>query len=597
MSTVKSLDISMGVNLASFKKGLDQATGMMQGFATKINTGMQAGVAALAAYVGFKALKGLTVDAIEATYATDRMATRIGTSAGMLGKLRYAAAGTGTETEALDSGMMKLQRTLGVAATKGGPAAQSLKTMGLDAKALAAMDPGNAMLEIAKGFAKIQNPAQQAATAVQLFGRGGMEMLNMLRAGPEKIAAMMKEAGGLRMSITPEQREMIDQSHHAMERLTFATKAFGSVLAVNVAPAITSVINKFIGWATEGNRLTNALNQGSQLVVLAFQTLGDTYKLIGNLIGNSISKIYEWATGGKSAGDIVNGAFLTVKNTIIAVDTVINNSALAWDIVKLSAQQAALQIQADWSALVANVLNYTTWLGEGWSVYWTSAVEMAQGAWSVISSGFNSFVNFGKDCLTAIWTVWKDTFNMMLTIVKGVFGAIFYVLKEAAKQFAGMVPGLGQGFVDTFDSAYNAVAETIKGAKILTDDFMAKRPPLVLPVKIESLDLTAKMKEMSDKIKAAQDAAAKNTSLGSKPIDQGKSPAATMANAPPKFADMAIQGSKEAYSAIIRHNAGGGKDSSMDKLAGNSDRQVELMEKLVENTDDMDGGDYDPFSM
>ena len=172
------------------------------------------------------------------------MADRIGTTTASLQELTYVAKLTGTETEGLGDSLMKMNRNLVDAARGAGPAGDALKLLGLDANKLVEMDPADAFREIAKGIQSIQNPAEQTAAAVAIFGKTGGGLLNTLRASPELMDKLTKEFRDMGGAVTENQRQTVGTMMDAFDKLGAAAGGVANKVAVRLAPAITTAAEK-----------------------------------------------------------------------------------------------------------------------------------------------------------------------------------------------------------------------------------------------------------------------------------------------------------------------------------------------------------------
>jgi hypothetical protein len=296
VATIGKINIGMTTDTAPMKRGLQSAQSSLASFATA-STGIGGKVAAaLGVGLSVGGLAMFVKSSLEAADSTDEAAQRMGTTAGELAKLRYAAKLTGTETEALDGSLQKMSMILGKAALSGkGGATDALKAMGLSAKELVTMDPSAAFQRIVGGFAKIKNPAQQAAYAMEVFGRGGMQILNTLRADPAQFAALAKEAEKLGLAVTPDQVARMAAANDAMDRLGFAVQGLGNVLAVEVAPVVTSVIESFVTWAASSEGPIAAVRSGLEGIALVVRNFGSIWKIAQFRATEFFGNVLAWA--------------------------------------------------------------------------------------------------------------------------------------------------------------------------------------------------------------------------------------------------------------------------------------------------------------
>ena len=137
----------------------------------------------------------------EEAAALRRSSTMLGINAQELQRLQFAADQAGTSAESLTMGLRFLQRNAFEAGRKGGEAGKYFKTLGITVKdASGHVKPTTELLEeVSTAISGMADPAEQTATAMRLFGRGGAEMLPFLKQGPEgleKVKELFHELGG-----------------------------------------------------------------------------------------------------------------------------------------------------------------------------------------------------------------------------------------------------------------------------------------------------------------------------------------------------------------------------------------------------------------
>lgn len=181
----------MGVSTKAFSKGLKDARGMVSSFTKSLNNinpaFLSEGIDILKS--GFNALKDSVAEAFTRLDDTAESASAIGITTGALQSLQYATQMTGGDVEGLSASLSKMNNTLGSA--KAGDGVDGLLTsMGLNLQDLQNMAPDEAFKQIATGISGIDNPAKKTAAAMDLFGRGGVSLINTLNAGGDSLGSM-----------------------------------------------------------------------------------------------------------------------------------------------------------------------------------------------------------------------------------------------------------------------------------------------------------------------------------------------------------------------------------------------------------------------
>lgn len=126
-------------------------------------------------------------------------AIRTGASVSALQELGYAASQAGASSETINHALTKLTMTMGQAAKGGGEAGKAFAALGVkvvdNEGKLRRSD--EVFTELATAVAKIKNPSERSAKALDVFGRAGIQLLPLLAEGEEGLARLRQEAQDL----------------------------------------------------------------------------------------------------------------------------------------------------------------------------------------------------------------------------------------------------------------------------------------------------------------------------------------------------------------------------------------------------------------
>lgn len=162
------------------------------------------------------------------------MSARTGVSVKALSELGYAAKMSGSELSALEPAIRTMQKGL-----VSGSSTSVLEKLGLDRDSIAAMNPEDQFLAIAEKLAGITDPAQQAAYAMQIFGKSGTSLLGMVNEGAGGIEALRQEARNLGVSLTDDAAAKAGAFNDALDKIAMAGQGVANVLGAALAPALT----------------------------------------------------------------------------------------------------------------------------------------------------------------------------------------------------------------------------------------------------------------------------------------------------------------------------------------------------------------------
>ncbi len=210
--------------------------------------------AAGTALAGGALVAGLSV-ATKSAFATmdaiGKLSDRTGFATEDLVALGFAAEQTGVTQEAMAKGLEMFTRRLGEAKQGSGEAVQALESLGLSAEKLANVDPGQALRLVADQIAQIPTQAEKAAVAADLFGRSGVQLVNLLQGGAPAINAFRAEAEQLGLTFSRMDASKVEAANDAMNRVRRAIGAAGQQIAVAIAPAIEGVANWLVQFAPQ----------------------------------------------------------------------------------------------------------------------------------------------------------------------------------------------------------------------------------------------------------------------------------------------------------------------------------------------------------
>jgi hypothetical protein len=228
-----------------------------------------------------------------ANYASkiNDLANKTGLTTTELQKLGYAAKMNGVEVETLATGVTRLSRNLAEGKKS---AVGALSDLGLNLKQIQAMSPADAFMTIGDAIARIPNPMQQAALAMELFGRGGAELLPMMKGNMSALAA---EAERLGIILDEKTIAAGDTLGDAFDRLKVVGMALLAKVLQPMVPLWTEVL------------------QGMANAIPYIDKTGFAWRMFSAEISESISKLYRWmATWGEVKRALAESSANAIKS-------------------------------------------------------------------------------------------------------------------------------------------------------------------------------------------------------------------------------------------------------------------------------------------
>lgn len=283
------LEVEMAANLARLRKDMQDATGMLSGWARDVDRtlssvkGMFAAFGAGLSVGAFAAFIKNGVDALD-TLGDLSKATRIAVED--LSGLEFAAKQSGSTLDATANAINKLAINMGKNAEK------------FSALGVTARDPIEAMKQLADVTNAIQDPQQRAAVLADALGKSWKEVAPLLAEGSKRMGEMIdrgKEMSGVTQALVDE----ADAFNDKMVELSGNGGRVNAVLA-----EMLPLLNKTADGLLEGGKSTDiwsaagkAFAEILRVVVVLAGNVGFVLRGIGTEIGGLAAQAAAVATG------------------------------------------------------------------------------------------------------------------------------------------------------------------------------------------------------------------------------------------------------------------------------------------------------------
>lgn len=392
-----------------------------------------------------------------------KSAARTGASVEALSELAFAAEQSGSDLATLEGSLTKMQKFLVAAAQGSGQATDSLAQLGLSVSDLARLAPEDQFSAIADRLSRIENPALRTATAMQIFGRSGTQLLPLMKDGAKGIAELRQQARDLGLTMSAEDAKAAEEFGDTLNVLWRVLKRAVFTIGSALAPLLTSVaeyvmrIAKTTGdWIARNKSLvTTIFKIGAAILAggAALVVLGTAIKGLGVALGGVATLI---TTAGAAAGALATilGSLLSPIGLVIAgVGTLAayiiyasgaGGDALAWlgDQFNVLKNTALAAWQGIGDAMAAGDLALAArivWLTL--KMEWQRGINFLEARWLAFKGFFVSvwqnavfrLARFMTDAWAGIQVAWLETVNVLANAWTNFIG----LLKKGWNHFAG----------------------------------------------------------------------------------------------------------------------------------------------------------------
>ncbi len=237
-------------------------------------------LAKTASVIGAAAAAALTVvtkRAFENIDALAKTADALSITTEKLAGYQLAAQVTGVGQEQFNKALLRQQKTIFDAQQGLTTATRALDVLGLEVEDLIGLSADEQFAAIAEAMGTVENATLRSGAAAQIFGARNVAVLKTLDLGREGLEAYAAEAERVGLAVSRVDAAKIEQANDAMLLARQRVQGIGNVIAVQLAPVVTSLATAFhqsgIDAETMGRtvaRVLDGLAFGAGIVADAF---------------------------------------------------------------------------------------------------------------------------------------------------------------------------------------------------------------------------------------------------------------------------------------------------------------------------------------
>lgn len=281
--------------LASAGEGLSRvfSGGLAQGFSnigTQLLSLVNPFTLAVAGIAAFGAAAAALVNGLSAlddrVESLGNTADKLGTSFEFVQVLDEAARRSGTSIETVSAAFGRLQKSITGVDEESKSAQAALASIGVTAEELRALGPEEQYLLIGERLSQIEDPAKRSATAIQLFGKSGADLLPFF----ENIAEAERDLQRFGATLTDLDRSRIDGLGDAFDDVFVSLRGLGQSVLLPFSGLVEGVAKAFSG-------LVNIVTSVAQVIGAVLGPVLDGIGAAFGLFGDAINGVVGFVRG------------------------------------------------------------------------------------------------------------------------------------------------------------------------------------------------------------------------------------------------------------------------------------------------------------
>lgn len=274
---------------------------------------------------------------LEVIDATTKMARSLGFTTEQMVGLQRAAGIAGVEQKELATSLRRLSKNISDANNGLTTAIRAFDSLHLSAKNLIDLSPHKALLLVADAMSKMQNPTERTRVALDLFGRSGVKMIELMKDGAAGLEAFQREAEAAGLTFSDFAGQRVEAANDAILRLKETFTAIVRKMTIDFAPSIERAAKTLQVMAPQIAAVAVATVKWTAIIL----TMVAAFKLasVAMVIFQSLSGPAGWAVLAASAAIAavaivkVRGAFDDAAIAAESLNTTIRKTSSANDAI------------------------------------------------------------------------------------------------------------------------------------------------------------------------------------------------------------------------------------------------------------------------
>lgn len=280
-------------------------------------------LAGLGVAIGVGSLVNFIRKSSEAADQIGKLGQKVGASVQNLSALNLAAATADVGTEQLTVGLTFLNRKLAELA-EGSPKVQAMfRQIGLSAKDFKGKDAVQAFELVSQSVAKLGDGARKTATAVEIFGRSGAQLIPLMNdLAEEGLAPLIERARELGVLFDQKLVASVQKLNDDMKILHLQSQALGAQFATGISPHLSQTLQILTGSIGDTSEAWRTMGEAAGWLLKILTALG------GSLVDLILLLSVDMAVG---FGQQIQGIIRALKGDLAGAREAFNASATTFE--------------------------------------------------------------------------------------------------------------------------------------------------------------------------------------------------------------------------------------------------------------------------
>ena len=355
------------------------------------------------------AIFGMTKSLAETMDYTAKTSAMLGFGVESFQEYEYAAQRSGMSAQEFATNAQKGIRSISEAAQGLGQGRIVLEELGLDAETMAMMSPEEQLNIIADAMAGVDSETERMRMSVQLFGRSGAKMTNMLKGGSAGLAQLRQDARDTGNVLGDEAAKDAESYMDALLDVELSIGGVTRMLGAQLMPVVTDAFKSMSDWIAKnrkqisvwGEKVAEAAKNIFPAIVDGVVGLGKGLWTLGSAINSAVQFIGGWENAALAVGAVMAGKMIaSVIGVVSAIGGLIGSLGALGGVLSV----VGAGIKAIGVALMANPIGLVAAAIAG-------AAALIYANWEPISEFFVSVWGKIKSTATSVWSVIKTVFS------------------------------------------------------------------------------------------------------------------------------------------------------------------------------------------